>query len=375
MSARKIYLSPPNVGEKEKTLLADTISEGWVAPIGPQLDQFEKELERNMEGKRALALNSGTAALHLALKLAGVEKGDHVLVGTFTFAACANVVSYQGAETIFIDSEKETWNLDPILLEEYLVSARIKPKAVIVTHLYGVPAQILRIRSICDMHGAVLIEDAAEAIGSKYSGNQVGTFGDFGVISFNGNKLITTGGGGALVVSEENYVKGLHLATQANCDPVGYDHDMVGYNYRLSNVLASVGLAQLEKLEYFVKRKREIYDYYRSHLPSAFVLEEPNDDSFCNRWLTTPLIAEDWKQKIDPLDLIRFLKAKNIESRPLWKPLHLQRAYRDFAFVGSSVAESIYENGLCLPSGSGLSDNDLEFIVSQINSYLSGFFS
>jgi len=368
MIDRPIYLSPPNVGDEEKALLAAAIDSGWVAPIGPQLDLFERELELRLAGKKVLALNSGTSALHLALNLADIGSGDDVLVGTFTFAACANVVLYQGANPVFIDSESETWNVDPDILLSYLSSNQKKPKAIIVTHLYGVPAKIKKIKSICDEHGLILIEDAAEALGAKYEGDPVGTFGDFGVISFNGNKLITTGGGGALISSNENFRKGLHLSTQANTDSFGYDHDRVGYNYRLSNVLASVGVAQLEKLEYFLKRKREIFSYYQSNLPSIFRFEPELEHSFCSRWLTTPLIED---ENVDPFELIKFLSERKIQSRRLWKPLHLNKAYRDFSFVGTGVAEGLFRSGVCLPSGTALSDADLGYIVKQINSFLS----
>ncbi|MEP1094214.1 MAG: aminotransferase class I/II-fold pyridoxal phosphate-dependent enzyme [Cyclobacteriaceae bacterium] len=363
-----IYLSPPNVGDEEKAQLALAIDSGWVAPVGPWLDLFEKELGLRLADKKVLAVNSGTSALHLALNLADIGSGDDVLVGTFTFAACVNVVLYQGANPIFIDSESETWNLDPDLLIAYLSSNKKRPKAIIVTHLYGVPAKIKQIKSICEEYGLILIEDAAEALGAKYEGEPVGTFGDFGVISFNGNKLITTGGGGALISSESNYEKGLHLSTQANTDLFGYDHDQVGYNYRLSNVLASVGVAQLEKMEDFLKRKREVFNYYQSNLPSIFTFKEEPKHSFCNRWLTTPLIDD---ENLDPLDLIKFLGDRKIQSRPLWKPLHLNKAYTDFPFVGTGVAEGLFRRGICLPSGTALSEAGLSYIVKQINSFLS----
>ncbi|MEP5612730.1 MAG: aminotransferase class I/II-fold pyridoxal phosphate-dependent enzyme [Cyclobacteriaceae bacterium] len=368
MSDKPIYLSPPNVGEEEKRLLSEAIDSGWVAPVGPQLDLFEKELERRLAGKKVLAVNSGTSALHLALNLAEIGRGDDVLVGTFTFAACANVVLYQNATPVFIDSESGTWNLDPDLLRSYLSSNQKKPKAIIVTHLYGVPARIKEIRSICDEYELILIEDAAEALGAKFENGPVGTFGDFGVISFNGNKLITTSGGGALISSEVNYERGLHLATQANADQFGYDHDKVGYNYRLSNMLASVGLAQLEKMEYFMNRKREIFNYYQSNLPSIFTFSAEPEHSFCNRWLTTPLVED---ENLNPLELIEFLSEKKIQSRPLWKPLHLNKAYKDFLFVGSGVAEGLFRRGICLPSGTALSEADLSYIVKQINFFLS----
>ncbi len=372
MRDRMIYLSPPNVGERERDLLNDAVESGWIAPVGPQLDLFEKELERLFKDRRVLAVNSGTAALHLALVLAGVEKGDTVVVGTFTFAACANVVLYQGATPVFIDSESETWNLDPELLDEYLGSSTKKPKAIIATHLYGVPAKIEKIKKICEEHDVILIEDAAEAIGSTTNGRPVGSFGAFGIISFNGNKLVTTSGGGALIMKDEKYSRGLHLATQANMSDVGYDHHEIGYNYRLSNLLAGIGLAQLEKIEDFISRKREIFEYYRSNLPSTFQLQPEPSGYFCNRWLTTPLGDETFA---NPIELVRFLGEKKIQSRLLWKPLHLNEAYAGVPFIGSGVSESIYNRGVCLPSGTGLTDDDQSYILEQINSYLSSSLS
>ncbi len=366
MSDKRIYLSAPNVGQREKVLLSEAVDSGWIAPVGPQLDRFEQELKRRFENRRVLAVNSGTSALHLALVLSEVGRKDDVVVGTFTFAACANVVLYQGATPVFIDSEKETWNLDPQLLREYLRTNDRKPRAVIVTHLYGVPAKIEEIKRICEEYEVILIEDAAEAIGSTVNEKQVGSFGEYGVISFNGNKLVTTSGGGALITSEQHYERGLHLATQANIGAMGYDHQEVGYNFRLSNLLAGVGLAQLEKMEVLVKRKREIFDFYKSKLESTFQFPEEPEGCVCNRWLTTPL-GED----LDTMELIRFLDEKNIETRRLWKPLHLNKAFSDFPFIGSGVAEDFYNRGLCLPSGSGLTDEDMNYVVDQINSYLS----
>ena len=372
MRDKRIYLSPPNVGEREKQLLTEAVESGWIAPVGPQLDLFETELERLFENRRVLAVNSGTSALHLALILSDVGSDDTVVVGTFTFAACANVILYQGAIPVFLDSEPETWNLDPALLDEYLQSCAKRPKAVIITHLYGVPAKIEEIKRICDEYEVTLIEDAAEAIGSTVNDQHVGSFGTYGIISFNGNKLITTSGGGALIVPDHTYDRGLHLATQANTGDMGYDHQEVGYNYRLSNVLAGVGIAQLEKMKDFVKRKRDIFDFYSANLPSTFQFQDEPKHCFCNRWLTTPLGDESFT---DPLALIRFLEEKNIESRRLWKPLHLNKAYTDFNFFGSNVAENLYERGLCLPSGSGMTGDDLNYVAEQINSYLSASLS
>ena len=285
---RRIYLSPPNTGVLEKERLNEVIDDGWVASSGPQLDLFERKLEERIDGKRVLGVNSGTSALHLALVLCNIGKGDEIVVGSFTFASCANVVMYQGAVPVFMDSETDSWNLNPNLLREYLSSQKKKPKAVIVTHLYGVPAKIEEIKKICDEHHLALIEDAAEALGSTYKNQQVGSFGSMGIISFNGNKIITTSGGGALIGDESQYGRGLFLATQANRLTFGYDHSEVGYNYRMSNVLAGIGLAQLDKLEKFVTRKRQIADYYQSALTTkVFDFPDEPQHTFCNRWLST----------------------------------------------------------------------------------------
>ncbi len=369
--ADRIYLSPPNVGETEKKLLAQVIDQGWVAPAGPQLELFEKELGERYPGKRVLALNSGTSALHLSLILAGVGSGDIVLVSTFTFAACANVILYQGATPVFVDSEATTWNIDPEKLEEYFRNATVPPKAVIVTHLFGTPAQIDRIRSICDSYGVCLIEDAAEAVGSKLNDQPLGTYGDYGILSFNGNKIITTGGGGALILPEKEYDRGLHLATQANSSSSGYDHREVGYNYRLSNVLAGVGLAQLGRLEEFLGRKRAVFNYYQENLGDIFEFPEEPEGSFCNRWLTTPLFKND----LSPGDLINYLSEHQIETRELWKPLHLHEAYKHHEYLGDQVAQQIYEKGICLPSGSNLEEEDQNRIIElilQFNKQVSG---
>lgn len=361
---RRIYLSPPNVGEEESGSLRDVIQSGWVAPVGPQLNVFEEELESKFPGKRVLALSSGTSALHLALILSGVSDGDEVLVGSFTFAAAVNVVHYERAIPVFLDSECDTWNIDPNLLSEYLKN-HTAPKAVIVTHLFGVPAKVDELRKICKHYGIKMIEDAAEALGSKYQGCFLGGFGDYGVLSFNGNKIITTGGGGALVVGEKGYDRALHLATQANKGVFDYDHHEVGFNYRLSNVLAGVGVAQLKKLDAFVKKKRSVFAYYNEHLSQdVFELPKEPDESLCNRWLTTPLIQV---EGITPLTIIQFLDEQNIESRALWRPLHLHKAYEKARFYGSGVCEKIYSEGLCLPSGTQLSDEDLAYIVDQVH--------
>lgn len=364
-----IHLSPPNVGAKELEELEEVIASGWIAPAGPRLSLFEKQLERLFEKKRVLALNSGTAALHLALIQAGVGSGDEVLVGSFTFTACVNVVRYQNATPVFIDSEPETWNLDPQLLEAYLAATKKMPKAVIVNHLYGVPAKIEEIGATCTKYGITLIEDAAEGLGSTYKQRPVGSFGARGVLSFNGNKIITTSGGGALIGNDQDHSRGLHLATQANSGTFDYEHLEVGYNYRMSNVLAGLGVAQLAQLDTFVAKKRQIYQSYQSALSSLFEFSEEPKNTFCNRWLTTPLIRKELLEEKTPLALVQFLAENFVEARLLWKPLHLQPVNKPYVYCGGKVAEEIYSRGICLPSGSNLSEEDLERTVALVQDF------
>ena len=322
----RIYLSPPNTNEAEKKALDDALASGWIAPAGPELLRFEQQLSEYFNSKSVLLLNSGTAALHLSLVLAGVGEGDVVLTSSFTFAACANVIHYQNAIPVFIDSESDTWNIDPALLEEYLGNCTVPPKALIATHLYGVPAEIQQLKSICKRYGVLLIEDAAEALGAYAGTRPVGSFGDFGIVSFNGNKVITTSGGGALICSEDHYKNGLHLATQANRGVGEYDHDQVGYNYRLSNVLASLGASQFEKLHLFLNRKKSIFQKYREALSDYLLFPQEKAGNQSNYWLTTALL----KDSHSPAELLQWLEDANIESRRLWKPLHLHKAYSKY---------------------------------------------
>lgn len=366
MKNSRIYLSPPNVGTQESEMLFDVMKDGWISSVGPSLDLFEADLEKIYAAKKVLALNSGTSALHLALVLSGVGRADTVLVSTFTFAASVNVILYQGATPVFIDSEKETWNLDPGLLLEYLQRTQQKPKALIVTHLYGVPAQIEVIKRICKEYEIILIEDAAEAVGSSFNGKPLGSFGDLGILSFNGNKIITTSGGGALITNGEGYKKGLHLATQANSGKSDYYHSEVGYNYRMSNVLAGMGVVQLQRLEEFVSKKRAIFDYYKDHLSAWFDFPVEPDSTFCNRWLTTLTSKTD----MDMTRLIIHLDESNIESRRLWRPLHLHPAYSSYGFEGSAVAEELYNKGICLPSGTGITFEELDYVIERLLEFM-----
>ena len=367
MRGERIYLSPPNLSGNELSEVEKVFTSRWIAPVGPAIDAFETALGENYTDKYVLALNSGTSALHLALILAGVGDGDEVLVGSFTFAACANAVLYERAIPVFMDSDRTSWNLDPDILEEHLSQASILPKALIVTHLYGMPADIERITAIAKSYGVRVIEDAAESLGAKVNGQHVGSFGDFGVISFNGNKVITTGGGGALICKEKDWERGRHLATQANSGRFGYDHKEAGFNYRMSNVLAGVGLGQLPKLEEFIEKKRSIFQIYQDNLSEDFIFLEEPGNRFSNRWLTT-MVARDDSRSID--ELIRHLETQNIETRKLWKPLHLHDAYSSSVFVGGGACETLYEKGICLPSGSGLTNSEQDLVIQEIKHWL-----
>lgn len=367
MNKQRIYLSPPNVGDDEHRQVKSVLDGGWIAPLGPAIDEFELKLSEYLN-RDVVALNSGTSALHLALIMSGVRDGDHVIVGAHTFGACANVVLYQRAIPIFIDSEEETWNLDPALLDTYLSNCKKLPKAIIVTHIYGMPAKIDQISDIAKKYSVKLIEDAAESLGSTFHGKMTGGFGDYGIISFNGNKIITTSAGGALICSSQEKTKAIHLATQANSDQFGYDHQEVGYNYRMSNVLAGIGIGQLAQLKGFIERKRQVHMRYESELGTYLSFLPEQSGYFTNRWLTTALIKS---KEFDVVDLIHFLDAHNIESRRFWKPLHLHQAYSSYEFIGSGVSEGIYEQGICLPSGTGLSNEQQAYVIDFVKSFFS----
>ncbi|GAB4253133.1 MAG: DegT/DnrJ/EryC1/StrS family aminotransferase [Ekhidna sp.] len=364
MNGNRIYLSPPNVDAADKAAVNEALDSGWVAPVGPAIDRFEQRLSRFYPGKKVLCVNSGTSALHLALLLAGVEKEDHVVLCSLNFAACANAILYQNGNPVFIDSEEHTWNLDADLLEEYLCKVSKKPKAIIVTHIYGMPAKVDRIASLANQYEITLIEDAAEALGSKHKGIDVGGAADYGILSFNGNKLVTTSGGGALILPETHYQAALHLATQANAGINEYHHDRVGYNYRMSNVLAALGDSQLSKLDKLVAKKRSIYHAYKDALSDHIhFLDEP-EGLFSNRWLSTGLMKEK-----NPLQLLSYLEKHSIEGRRLWKPLHLHPAYDRFQFVGSGLCEKLFARGICLPSGTGLVAEDQEYVINKVKRF------
>ena len=367
---KKIWLSPPHMGGRERELVQEVFDINWISPAGPHIDIFEERLSNISLNYSVAALSSGTAAIHLALIIAGVRKNDNVICSSFTFSASANPITYLGANPIFIDSERETWNMCPNLLEraiEDAIKINKKPKAIVLVHLYGMPAKMEDIMLIANKFSIPLIEDAAEALGSKYKKQQIGTFSDFGVYSFNGNKIITTSAGGALVCKNQIHAKKARfLSTQARDDANHYEHSEVGYNYRMSNVCAAIGLGQLDVLSDRVFKKREIFNYYKDKLSSIkeITFSKENQDSFSNYWLTTILLDEN--SAIDRERLRLHLADSNIESRPLWKPMHLQPVFNDCKSYVNGVSEDLFERGLCLPSGTSMTKEDLDRIINKI---------
>lgn len=356
----KIFLSSPHMSDEgyEMEYIKEAFDTNWIAPLGENVNKFEKEFANKVEIKSAAALSSGTAAIHMALKAADVGEGDIVFCQSLTFSASANPILYQHATPVFIDSDKETWNMCPKALEEAFEKYP-NVKAVIVVHLYGLSANMDEIVALCKKHDVILIEDAAESLGSKYKGKQTGTFGEYGIFSFNGNKIITTSGGGMIVSNnEEKMEKVKFWATQSRDHARHYEHSEIGFNYRLSNVLAGIGRGQLKVLEDRVKKKTEIYEYYQEHLKNidGIGFMPKNDWDEPNYWLSVITL----EGKIRPLDVIEALEKENIEARPLWKPMHLQPIFEQYDYVGRNVAETLFENGLCLPSDTKMGEIDLE---------------
>ena len=373
MTTQRLYLSPPHMSGREQGYVREVFDSNWIAPLGPQVDAFEAEFAATVGARHALALSSGTAALHLALIHLGVEPGDEVLVSTLTFVASANPIVYLGARPVFIDSERVSWNLDPALVVETIERKARQgrlPKAVIPVHLYGQSADMDPILEVCVRHGVTVIEDAAEALGATYKGRSPGTLGKAGIFSFNGNKIITTSGGGMLVSADAEFIAHARKLAQQARDPAPhYEHSEIGYNYRLSNVLASIGRGQLEVLDQRVAAKRRIFEYYLQFLGDlpglSFMPEAPW--GCASRWLT--VITIDPAQFGANREAIRLaLEAENIESRPLWKPMHLQPVFASCEHVGGAVAENLFRDGLCLPSGSSLTEAELARIVAVIRS-------
>ena len=366
----KIWLSPPHMGGTELKYIHKAFDENFIAPLGTNIDAFENNLQNFLgESVNVVALSSGTAALHLALVMLGVKMGDEVICQSMTFSASANPIVYQGATPIFIDSERETWNICPKALEIAIkdrLSKGKKPKAIIVVYLYGMPAKMDEIMKIANEYEIPIIEDSAEALGSVYKGKKCGTFGEMSILSFNGNKIITTSGGGALVCRKQaQKERAIFLSTQARDEAPYYQHSEIGYNYRMSNVSAGIGCGQMEVLEERIIQRRFNHNFYRNLFESMegiSIFSEPNDDFYSNHWLSAIVIDE---ERIgfdrDKLQL-KFLE-NNIETRPLWKPMHLQPIFTDAPYYGEDVSERLFQKGLCLPSGSNMTDNDRERIA------------
>lgn len=372
MSYPRIWLSAPHMGEKELEFVNEAFATNWVAPLGPHVDAFEVQLKNYVGVAAAGVLNSGTAALHLSLIEVGTRKGDIVICQSLTFAASAFPIKYVGAEPIFIDSEMETWNMDPVLLEKALQDCHEKGQkvaAIIVVHLYGMPAKMNEIMSIAAQYKVPVIEDAAEALGSTYQNAACGSMGNFGVLSFNGNKIITTSGGGAIVSNDANAIQHARfLSTQAKEPFPYYEHEVIGFNYRMSNIAAGIGRGQMMVLEERVKSKRNIHSYYEralAHIPAIQFLAEPIG-SFSNRWLTTILVDPNLSAGITNEHIRLKLESFNVESRKLWKPMHLQPVFKEALAYVNGNAELLFDRGLCLPSSSFLSEETLRFVTEII---------
>lgn len=368
------------MGGTEEAFVKEAFDTNWIAPLGPNVNGFENDIKNYLgEDKEIAAISSGTAGIHLALIMLGVQREDIVLCQSFTFSASANPIVYQGATPVFIDSERETWNMCPIHLEEAIrdcISQGKKPKAIIAVHLYGMPFKVDEIVAISKKYEIPIIEDSAEALGSSYKNQKCGTFGDISILSFNGNKIITTSGGGALVCkSQEQKQNAVFLATQARDQAPHYEHSHIGYNYRMSNICAGIGRGQMEVLDKHVALRRDMNAFYSNlfrDIPGITVFTEPSSEYYSNHWLSAILIEPEFSVGVNREDLrLAFAKA-NIESRPLWKPMHLQPVFKDCKFYGSTVSNGLFDTGLCLPSGSNLSNTDRERIEKVIFTTFNG---
>jgi len=375
MTNSKIWLSSPHMGGTEQKYVQEAFDTNWVAPLGPNVTGFEQDLEHYIkENKHVAALSSGTSAIHLALILLGIKAGDEVICQSFTFSASANPILYQGATPIFIDSEPETWNICPKALEKAIkdrIAKGKKPKAIIGVHLYGMPFKVDEIKALAQQYEIPLIEDSAEALGSSYKGKKCGAFGDIGILSFNGNKIITTSGGGALVApTKEIKDKAVFFATQSRDQAPHYQHSEIGYNYRLSNICAGIGRGQMEVLDEHVSLRRKMHDFYVDYfenIDGVTVFQEPNGNYYSNHWLSAILIDSSKTNGKTSEELRLALEKENIESRPLWKPMHLQPVFQKYPYYGEKVSQQLFEDGLCLPSGSNLDDSDRERIYRVLN--------
>lgn len=361
----RVFLSSPHMSEEgyEQEFVKEAFDTNWIAPLGENVNKFEEELADFVGIKDAAALSSGTAAIHLALKACGVGEGDYVFCQSLTFSATANPIIYAGAIPVFIDSELDTWNMDPEALKEAF--KKYTPKAVIVVHLYGQSAKLDEIKSLCDEYHVPLIEDAAESLGTTYKGTYTGTIGEYGIYSFNGNKIITTSGGGMLVSNNTEMIKKVRFwATQSRDQARHYQHTEIGYNYRMSNIVAGIGRGQLKVLNKRVAKKRAIFELYKQHLGNIEGIEFPKDNDFdySNHWLTPITVIGD----ITPHMIMDKLEEYNIESRPVWKPMHLQPVFEKYPYVGGHVAESLFDKGVCLPSDTKMTEEQQLFVIKII---------
>lgn len=371
----RILLSYVHMGGTERDWVEKAFESEWIVPLGPNVDEFEHRLEKYLGAPNVVALSAGTAAIHLALVALGVGSGDEVICQSFTFAASANPIKYQGADPVFVDSESDTWNMSPDALEEAIIDRKKQtghyPKAIIPVYLYGMPAKMDEIRAIADKYGIPIVEDSAEALGSEYKGKKCGTLGNYGCLSFNGNKIITTSGGGALVChSKEEADRVKFYATQAREQRPYYYHETIGYNYRLSNVSAGIGCGQMDVLQPHVELRRAIHDFYTKELAEIdglSVQQNPSTDFNSNFWLSTVLI--DPKTGKDPESLRQFMLDAGVETRRLWRPMHMQPVFADAPYYGDTTCETLFDRGLCLPSGSGLKEEELRYVADKIKEF------
>ena len=366
MNNNKIWLSSPHMGGNEQKFVQEAFETNWVAPLGPNVSGFENDLQHYLnKDVYVAALSSGTAAIHLGLILLDVKRDDEVICQSFTFSASANPILYQGATPIFVDSEKDTWNICPVALEEAIrdrIAKGKKPKAIIAVHLYGMPFKVDEIKKIANTYQIPILEDSAEALGSTYKGQNCGTFGEIAALSFNGNKIITTSGGGAIVTkTKEKKEKAVFFATQSRDKAAHYQHSEIGYNYRLSNICAGIGRGQMEVLHEHVDARRAMHNFYIDffkNMEGVTVFDEPNQDFYSNHWLSA-ILMDSSKTNGKTREHLRIaLDNENIESRPLWKPMHLQPIFKSYPYYGANVSEKLFENGLCLPSGSNLTNEE-----------------
>jgi pyridoxal phosphate-dependent aminotransferase EpsN len=371
LERKRIFLSPPHMGGMELEFVQKAFASNYIAPVGPQVDAFEEEFCEKIGAQYAVAVSSGTAALHLALKLVDVGPDDEVMTSNLTFIGSASPITYLGAKPIFVDSDQESWNIDPMLLTKELRKRATQgrlPKAVVLVHLYGQCADIDPILEACDRYGVVLIEDAAEALGATYQGRSAGTIGKTGIFSFNGNKIITTSSGGMVVSSDVELIEKARFLSQQARDPAPhYEHSQIGFNYRMSNILAAIGRGQLRVLADRVESRRKIFTYYKTALGEVSGIEFMPEPSYgrCTRWLTCLTIDPD-KFGADRESVRLALESENIEARPVWKPMHMQRVFKGCECIGGEVAEDLFKRGLCLPSGTGMTEEDLNSIISVI---------